>query len=377
MKGDDPIVVLGKKKSPIKKQSAGDLGILKTEVGGNPQVMSKGLSQHSRESRIPDSPLQRLVSFGGLAVNLGFGAASEAVKQMVGGERKEDATDNMLKSVFMSERNARVLVESLCKMRGAALKLGQFLSIQDESIIPKELVEIFDRVRQDADIMPLWQTERILVEEFGEGWRDLIKEFEEVPIAAASIGQVHRVTLHDGRVCVMKIQYPGVSTSIESDCNNLLRLMNMTNLIPPGMYLEKALAVLSKELALECDYVHEAENQREMKRLLGDDPVFYVPTVVDELSTMHVLTSEYVEGVRLESLLGLSQEARNRLGYRIMELCLNELFVWKFMQVDPNFSNFSCDVENERINLLDFGACLKFDDDWVELYRRVILGELF
>jgi aarF domain-containing kinase len=334
------------------------------------------ISSLARERPVPASSLGRLASFGGLAMNLGLGAASEAVQRVMNPGR---ARGPIAGSVFVTERNAQVLVDALCRMRGAALKLGQFLSIQDEGIIPKELVAIFDRVRQDADMMPAAKVEEIVARELGADWRTKIRSFEERPIAAASIGQVHKLVLLDGTVCVMKVQYPGVARSIESDVGNLMTLLNLTNLVPPGMFLDKAVAVISKELALECDYVHEAQNQRRMRDLVmrdvaGTGANFYVPKVVAELSSSQVLTSEFVEGVRLENLLHLSQESRNRIGELIMLLCLKELFVWKFMQVDPNFSNFVLDADRERINLLDFGACLEFEDAWVAKYRGVIVA---
>jgi aarF domain-containing kinase len=327
------------------------------------------LSERARERNIPSSPLGRFAAFSGLALNLGLGAAGEAFRRgVMGGEPIGN-------SVFISERNAQVLVDALCKMRGAALKIGQFLSIQDEGVVPKELVRIFDRVRQDADVMPAEKVEQIITSELGSDWRSRISSFEEKPIAAASIGQVHKLVLADGTPCVMKVQYPGVARSIDSDVKNLSTLLNLTNLVPPGLYLEKALSVLSKELALECNYENEARNQMLMRSLIERDrstSSFYVPRVIEELSTSRVLTSELVSGVRMESLIDLPQAARDKLGELIMTLCLKELFVWRFMQVDPNYSNFLLDFDNERVNLLDFGACLKFDDEFVDLYKSVI-----
>lgn len=309
-----------------------------------------------------------MLSFGGLAMNLGVGAASEAFKRTMGFPSDNGyASDN----VFISERNAQVLVDALCRMRGAALKLGQMLSIQDEAIIPKELVAIFDRVRQDADIMPKAQLEKILSKAFGEGWRSTLLRFEDKPVAAASIGQVHRAVLLDGTEAAMKIQYPGVASSIESDVANLARVLKWTNVMPRGMYLENALDVLGKELAQECDYIKEAANQKKMRELVGDNnDNYYVPKVFDSHTTTNVLTTEYVRGVPMEKLISLSQEERDHIGALIMDLCLKELFVWRFMQIDPNFSNFLYD--GTRINLLDFGACLSFSDAWVESYLEVI-----
>lgn len=341
------------------------------------------LSERARENTIPDTPMRRLLSFGGLAINLGIGAASEALKRSVGSSSSlstSSSSSSDFASVFISERNAQVLVDALCKMRGAALKLGQMLSIQDEAVVPRELMAVFDRVRQGADFMPKAQLEKILRKELGEGWRDTLNSFSDVPIAAASIGQVHRVELKDGRVAAMKIQYPGVAESIDSDVANLSRLLNWTNILPPGMFLENALNVLSKELRRECDYRNEAANQKRMRHILkenGEENVFYVPEVIESHTSEKVITSEFVPGVPLEKLADMSQSARDLMGKKIMELCLKELFVWKFMQVDPNFSNFLYDSENSRINLLDFGACMEFNDPWIERYRQVILAAAY
>ncbi len=275
-------------------------------------------SRHARERAVPESALGRLLHFGSLAVNLGVGAVEESVKRSVG-------RGDPYQSVFVSERNAQVLVDALCKMRGAALKLGQMLSIQDEALVPPQLAAIFDRVRQDADVMPRRQLEKILRAELGVDWQSTVRSFDWTPIAAASIGQVHRVVLRDGTVAAMKVQYPGVAKSIASDVANMTRLLNWTNMLPRGMYLENALDVLSKELELECDYLNEMANQQRMRAMLADDEYFYVPAVVPSHCTTRVLTTELVEGVPLEKLVTLPQAERDHIGRMIMQLCLKEV----------------------------------------------------
>lgn len=277
-------------------------------------------------------------------------------------------------SPFLTEANANRIVDTLCKVRGAALKLGQMLSIQDNSFMNPQLQSIFERVRQSADYMPTWQLEKALNSELGPDWRDKLEEFDDKPFAAASIGQVHRGFLKDGTKVAMKIQYPGVGESIDSDINNLMTLMNRTNLLPEGLYVDEVIKSARRELAMEVDYVNEARCAKKFKELLKDDPFIIVPTVVDELSSRGVITSEFIEGIPVDQCFDMDQETRNKISRAVLELCLKELFIWNFMQTDPNWSNFMYNPETEKLILLDFGASREFDKSFVDGYMRIIRG---
>ncbi len=148
-------------------------------------------------------------------------------------------------------------------MRGAPLKLGQALSIQEDGLVPKEIKQAFERARQSADIMPKSQVKEQLEKAWGQGYKEEI-EVDLLPMAAASLGQVHKGVLKDGQAVAVKVQYPGVSTSIDSDLLNLERLMRYTGVFPKQMFLEVIIATSRKELKEECDYLHEAECQRRM-----------------------------------------------------------------------------------------------------------------
>ncbi|XP_006062505.3 atypical kinase COQ8A, mitochondrial isoform X1 [Bubalus bubalis] len=332
----------------------------------------QALSEHARERKVPVTRIGRLANFGGLAVGLGFGALAEVAKKSL---RPDDPTGKKAvldSSPFLSEANAERIVRTLCKVRGAALKLGQMLSIQDDAFINPHLAKIFDRVRQSADFMPLKQMMKTLNNDLGPNWRDKLEYFEERPFAAASIGQVHLARLKGGREVAMKIQYPGVAQSINSDVNNLMTVLNMSNMLPEGLFPEHLIDVLRRELALECDYQREAACARRFRELLKDHPFFYVPEIVDELCSPHVLTTELVSGFPLDQAEGLSQEIRNEICYNILVLCLRELFEFHFMQTDPNWSNFFYDPELHKVALLDFGATREFDRSFTDLYIQII-----
>uniref|UniRef100_A0A8C7KG20 Coenzyme Q8B n=1 Tax=Oncorhynchus kisutch TaxID=8019 RepID=A0A8C7KG20_ONCKI len=329
------------------------------------------LSDRARERKVPATRISRLVNFGGLAVGLGLGAIVEVAKQSMEGA--------LLDSPLLSEANAERIVNTLCKVRGAALKIGQMLSIQDNSFINPQLQKIFERVRQSADFMPAWQMNKVLEEELGAGWREKLSSFEDRPFAAASIGQVHHGMLQDGREVAMKIQYPGVAESIHSDINNLMSVLKMSLVLPEGLFADSSLEVLQRELAWECDYKREAESAKHFKSLLADDPFFHVPFVVDELSGRRVLAMELVSGVPLDSCVDLDQETRNQICFKILQLCLRELFEFRFMQTDPNWANFFYNAEQNKIILLDFGACRDypeaFTDDYVQVVHAASIGD--
>ncbi|KAI3364408.1 hypothetical protein L3Q82_011202 [Scortum barcoo] len=332
------------------------------------------LSERARERKVPVTRLSRLANFGGLAVGLGIGALAEVAKKTIRhngaeGESKKGVLDS---SPFLSEANAERIVRTLCKVRGAALKLGQMLSIQDDAFINPQLAKIFERVRQSADFMPIKQMTKALNNDLGPNWRDKLESFEERPFAAASIGQVHLARMKDGREVAMKIQYPGVAQSINSDVNNLMTVLNMSNALPEGLFPEHLIDVMRKELALECDYIREAKCAKKFRELLKDHPFFYVPEVIDELSSSHVLTTELVPGFPLDQAESLSQKLKNEICHNILTLCLRELFEFRYMQTDPNWSNFFYDPQTHRVALLDFGATRGFDQSFTDVYIEVI-----
>lgn len=165
---------------------------------------SPELSSVAKQRKVPSTRIGRLISFGSLFAGVGLGTVNELAKGALG---LGGATT--VKEAVFNANNAERIVDTLCKVRGAALKIGQILSIQDSSMVSPQLAKAFERVRQAADYMPDWQVERMLKSELGDTWESRLKEFDRKPFAAASIGQVHRGVLHDGRVVAVKIQYPG------------------------------------------------------------------------------------------------------------------------------------------------------------------------
>ncbi|XP_032179962.1 atypical kinase COQ8B, mitochondrial isoform X3 [Mustela erminea] len=292
------------------------------------------LSDRSRERKVPASRVSRLANFGGLAVGLGLGALAEVAKKSLLGGRLPS----------------------------------------DNSFISPQLQRIFERVRQSADFMPRWQMLKVLEEELGKDWQAKVASLEEVPFAAASIGQVHQGTLRDGTEVAVKIQYPGVAQSIQSDVQNLLAVLKMSVALPEGLFAEQSLRALQQELAWECDYRREAACAQSFRQLLADDPFFRVPAVINELCTTRVLGMELAGGVPLDQCQSLSQDIRNQICFQLLRLCLRELFEFRFMQTDPNWANFLYDASSHQVTLLDFGASREFGTEFTDHYIEVVMA---
>lgn len=321
-----------------------------------------------RESRVPESRFGRLWQYGGLATSMAFGAVGEGFKRFTGG-----GADG---SLVLSEANMNRLVAKLSKMRGAALKLGQMMSFQDSKVLPATINTILQRVQDSADYMPPSQRNQVLVRSLGENWRDLYADFEERPFAAASIGQVHKATLKsNGKEVAVKVQYPGVRNSIDSDLNNLSLLLTASRLLPKGLYLDKTIANARTELGWECDYEREAEACIRFKQLLNEEQTtFSVPEIYPEACGPDVLTSEFMTGKAVTKIADLTQPERDWIGTNILRLCLRELMEWRFMQTDPNWTNFLYNRETQKLELLDFGASRDFPAHFVEPYVSLLIA---
>lgn len=348
---------------------AGEVAVAPAETVAAPPVVKR---RKPRERRVPSSPFTRALGFAGLGAGLAWGTVQESAKRLVFGTPSSQDKQSAY-SPFLSDKNAERLALALCRMRGAALKIGQMLSIQDESLVPAPILAALDIVRQGADVMPKSQLNQVLDAELGADWSTKLTSFDYEPIAAASIGQVHKVT-KDGMEVAMKIQYPGVADSIESDIENVKLLLDYTNLIPKGLFLDRAIKVAKVELSRECDYELEAANQKQFRSLLSDAEGFYVPLVVDDLSCKRVLSTEFVSGIPIDKVASLNQETRNYVGRKLLELTLMELFVFRFMQTDPNWSNFLYDEATNTINLIDFGAARDYPKRFVDDYLRMVVA---
>jgi aarF domain-containing kinase len=316
-------------------------------------------------SPVPSSRVERLFHYGSLATGIGLGVLTESIRRL--------GDSNAKGSLVFNPANLERMTKKLSQMRGAALKIGQLLSFQDEKVLPPELHKIMSRVQNSANYMPRGQLERVMSKELGKTWRtDNFASFEDYPIAAASIGQVHKaILLNSYKPVAIKVQYPGVAGSIDSDLNNLMLLLTASRFLPEGLFLDKTIANARVELKWECDYLREAQSMETFEQFLRDDSAFTIPKVYHDVSTEHVLTMEYMKGTEITKGQW-DQETKNWIASNIMRLCLLEIAKFKFMQTDPNWANFLYNPETKKIELLDFGAARGYGDEFIENYLGVL-----
>jgi predicted unusual protein kinase regulating ubiquinone biosynthesis (AarF/ABC1/UbiB family) len=220
--------------------------------------------------------------------------------------------------------------------------------------------------------MPPKQLQRVLDAEWGAGWYGRFARFDVRPFAAASIGQVHRATTRDGRDLAIKVQYPGVRASIDSDIDNVAALLRLPGLLPREMDLAPILAEAKRQLHQEADYAAEARHLAAFGALLAGDAAFRLPELDAALSTPQVLAMSYVPSDPIDALADAPQALRDRVAGDLIELVLRELFEFRLMQTDPNLANYRFDPGAQRVVLLDFGAAMAIDRGLSDDFRRLL-----
>ena len=319
---------------------------------------------------VPSRRLSRLAGLGGMAANIAGGIAVNGVKQLASGKRPKAA------DLFMTPANAMKLTKQLSNMRGAAMKIGQMISMDSGDFLPKEFADILSRLRADAQHMPGRQLQQVLSAEWGEGWIKKFELFQVRPIAAASIGQVQRAVLPSGEELAIKVQYPGVRESIDSDVKNVAALLRLSGLVPPEMDVKPIIEEGRIQLHQEADYVREAEYLNRFREILSGDDNFQVPEFYPELSTDKVLAMSFIKSRPIEEMIDAPQAVRDRIVSLLMSLTLRELFEFKLMQTDPNFANYRLNEDTNQIVLLDFGATREIEADLSESYKSLMLATL-
>lgn len=318
-----------------------------------------------REKNLPSGRAARLSQFGGFVSNIVANMAIDGVKELSRGNVPA------LKDLLLTTKNISHLSERLAKLRGAAMKMGQLLSMDAGEFLPPELNQILSVLRDNAYTLPEEQLHQAMVDYLGKDWQECFDSFEIKPFAAASIGQVHEAIAKDGRKLAVKIQYPGVSKSIHSDVDNMGSLMKMSGLIPKNIDMTRLLLEVKMQLIRESDYSLETRFLERYAKFLGESDTFVLPETIDELCNENVITMTHVKGVDIETIAELPEDLKNRLCEELVRLLFREMFEFNLMQTDPNFANYLYQPDTEKIVLLDFGATRDIDKELSEYYRDV------
>ncbi|MFN2378205.1 MAG: ABC1 kinase family protein [Candidatus Binatia bacterium] len=324
------------------------------------------LSAVGEALRVPSGRIERAARWGILTGGLAAGAFGEGVRRVVSG-----ATLGYSDVVF-NDANARRMLKSLGRMRGAAMKLGQALSMELDGLVPPAFTEILAALQASGNTMSEAQLHRVLGQAWGKGWKSRLASFDEVPFAAASIGQVHRARTKEGRDLAVKVQFPGVADSIGADLENLATLFRLTGVVPADYDLGPLLDQLRGQLEAETDYRREAASLTRYADLLAGDADVVVPRPMEALTTRHVLAMDFVPGIPVAELWQRHSRAdrRDRVARQVLGVVLRELFEFGFMQSDPNFGNFL--VDEDRLVCLDLGSAIEIEPVVQERIRELL-----
>jgi len=294
-----------------------------------PTSASPSARSQRRASRVPAGRLARWMHLGVMAGGVAAGAAMEGARRLWAGERPA------LADIVRHGANPGQLVAGPARMRGAAMKLGQLLSLEGGEVLPTALSEALATLRADGDRMTTAQLHATLGREYGRGWQRRFRAFDESPIAAASIGQVHRAVAADGRDLVLKIQFPGVAKSIDSDVDNLAALLRLTRVLPADIDLRGLLTEVKRQLRRETDYLEEARSLQRYHDLLAGELQLRVPRAHGDLTTRRILAMDHAPGVPVSMLSSEPhpQSVRDAVGHAVQHLMLRELFEFGFIQL--------------------------------------------
>ncbi|MEJ6474486.1 AarF/ABC1/UbiB kinase family protein [Pseudoalteromonas piscicida] len=316
--------------------------------------------------KVPSSRFSRLAHLGGLAGKVASNMLAEGAKQALQGQPVKRS------DLLLQNKNIHAVAEKLSHLRGAAMKLGQLLSMDAGDLLPPELALLLTHLRADAMPMPHKQLVGVLEQELGQDWLDKFSHIELKSFAQASIGQVHRATAEDGQPLAIKIQYPEVAKSIQSDVDNVASLIKMSGLLPKGINIAPLIAEAKSQLLAETNYQQEADYLKQFSDGLIEDTRFKIPKVYPSLSSRHLLAMEFVSGEPLTESLALPQSVRNDIMTALIELFFIEMFELKLIQTDPNFANYLYNKDTHHIVLLDFGATRVVSDTISSGYKTLL-----
>tara|TARA_R110001592_G_scaffold248308_1_gene510567 strand:- start:29458 stop:30759 length:1302 start_codon:yes stop_codon:yes gene_type:complete len=314
----------------------------------------------------------RFLKLAGMTASVASRYASEKVQSVFSDEAK-----GIERKKVSYEKMANDIVGTLGELKGAVMKIGQIAS-QTQDLLPKEFSEALKKLQKEAPPVDFSVIKDQVESELGSPIVILFKSFEEKPFASASIGQVHRAETNDGHQVVVKVQYPGVDRSCDSDLKQLRLTLKLGGLLKlPKESVNALFSEIQERLHEELDYENESKNIELFKAYHGERSDILIPKVFNELSTRHVLTLEYLEGDHADELVtkGYTQEQINQLGIKLFEMLAEHLFIFKHIHGDPHPGNFAFRKDG-KVVIYDFGCIKILKPEIVSAYKDVIESSL-
>ncbi|MGM0451747.1 MAG: ABC1 kinase family protein [Thermodesulfobacteriota bacterium] len=322
------------------------------------------------KKKLVKSATSRMARLGSLAGRVGFSMATNTMANYL---RHAENSDEQQSAVMM--KNALRVKDALGELKGVPMKIGQMLSLH-ENLLPEEVTRVLQSLQQKAPSAPFEDIYEMIACELGDRFEQ-IEHIDRESLAAASIGQVHRAVLKDGRQIVFKVQYPGIDEVIRNDLKNLKGLLKTVFSMFTRMEIDDMWQEMKDRMLEELDYENEADNMRRMADCFAGDERVVIPEVFPELTTRHVLAMELVTGISPDDATGghYSRALKDQWGKSLAGFILKGLFHHQFLHADPNLSNFSF-RENGGIVVYDFG-CMKDVPDALALgYVRLVKAVL-
>lgn len=324
------------------------------------------LKDNESMNEVPRNAVNRSVKLARLPLGL-VGRTALGIGKRIGGRSAEIVAQEI------QQRTADQLFRVLGELKGGAMKFGQALSIF-EAALPPELAEPYratlTRLQEAAPPLPAASVHRVLAADLGDDWRSEFASFDDSPVAAASIGQVHRAVWKDGRDVAVKIQYPGAGKALISDFTQLSRVGWLFGALMPGLDVKPMLDELRDRVAEELDYHLEGQSQRAFAAAYAGDPDIYVPAVV--AGTDHVLVSEWMDGTPLSKIISDgTQEQRDRAGILLVRFLFSGPTRARLLHADPHPGNFRL-LDDGRLGVMDFGAVDRLPDGLPVLFGRLL-----
>lgn len=313
----------------------------------------------------------RFIRLAGMTASVASRYAGARARSWVGAEENEQRRSENY------SRMAEDIASTLGDLKGAVMKVGQIAS-QTQDFLPKEFSAALQRLQKEAPPVPFDVITGQIESELGKPVAALFATLDEIPYAAASIGQVHRATTHEGRDVIVKVQYPGVDESCDSDLKQLRMALRLGGLLKlPKESVDQLFAEIRLRLREELDYENEARNIALFRDFHRKDTWVHIPEVLPQLSTRRVLTMELVEGDHIEAVTPdrYSQDVINTIGHRLFTTMADQLFRFHCVHGDPHAGNFAFRPDGSLI-LYDFGCVKKLKPEIVQAYRNAIVSAL-
>jgi len=321
------------------------------------------------------SKLARMITLGKGLTKAGATLAIDAAKSKTQSYlQKHQKEFQEIKDLSLKIKASKEIIQTMGEMKGAMMKLGQMISITEDLFLPKEISDLFKDLQKNSPPMSFDEVESVLFKNFNKKSHELFLEFDRTPLAAASIGQVHKAKLITGEVVAIKIQYPKIVEAIKHDFQNLDKIDRLLNVLFPNKpNIDSLIEELQTSLSKECDFQHEL---REMEYFREEYekyfPMIIIPKVYPEFSTSMILTMEFVEGDSFEETLNYTQEERDFLGQNLYNSFLHSLWVMKRLHTDPQNGNYL--FRKNKIIMLDFGSTRSFDPEFVGDYCSLMVS---